>query len=302
MTVNKVSTYSLFQSTIKDINRVQNDLTEAQIQLSSGNKSQDFAGIADQSQQYLSLDATLARINRYLNNNKVIESRIDTTNTVLDQVIGNITSLQSLLSQRLSGVSNSDAFEVQVEGIWETLVGQLNTNVAGQYIFSGSKVNSPAVDADTFPSLNEYGVPDSDYYLGSTQDLVVRPQDNSTLTYNVRADADAFQKIFAGLSMARDGNAGNNNTVLKDAYDLIQQGLQGVVAIQATVNANKVAIGETNKNHETLKLYWQGLQESIGNTDVLSVSTEVAVNQGILQASFQAFAKINSLRLSDYLK
>lgn len=281
---------------------MQNELTDAQIQISSGNKSQDFAGIADQTQQFLSLDGTLARINRYINNNKVIESRVDTTNTVLDQVRSSLTTLQSLISQRLSGVGNNEAFGLQVESIWKTLTSQLNTTVAGQYIFSGSKVTAPAVDTANFPTLNQYGIPDDDYYLGSQQDLVVRPQDNSTLTYNVRADAEAFQKVFAGLALAREGDATNDDTILRDAYNFVQQGLQGVIAVQATVNANKVTLLEINQSHETLKLYWQGLQESIGNTDVLSVSTKVAVNQGILQASFQVFSKINALRLSDYLR
>ncbi len=78
--------------------------------------------------------------------------------------------------------------------------------------------------------------------------------------------------------------------------------LQGIIAAQATVNANKVQLTNIDTNLASSKLYWQGIQQGIGNTDVVSVSTQVAINQGILQAAFQAFAKISSLRLSDFLK
>ncbi len=67
------------------------------------------------------------------------------------------------------------------------------------------------------------------------------------------------------------------------------------------VNSNKVALSNTNTNLQTFQLYWKGVQENIGNTDLVSVSTQVAVDQGILQAAFQAFAKINSLHLSNFL-
>lgn len=302
MPVDNVSTYALFQSTLKDISRVQSDLTDAQVQLSSGNSSQDFAGLGGRTQQFLSIDATLSRINRYLDNNKVIESRIDTTNSTLDQIIANVTGLQTLISSRRTGAADNSAFELQIESIWKGLAGQLNASVAGQYLFSGSKVDTPAVDAKNFPTMQVFGTPDDSYYTGGKQDLTTRPQDSSTMIYNVRADAPGFQKVFAGLAMAKEGDAQNSDQILSDAYAMVQAGLKDIVSIQATVNANKVTLGDIDKNHQSMKLYWQGLQESIANTDVLSVSTQVAVNQGILQAAFQVFAKINALRLSDYLK
>ena len=57
-----------------------------------------------------------------------------------------------------------------------------------------------------------------------------------------------------------------------------------------------------NTRHGSFKLYFLGVKEEIGNADLVSVSTQVAINQGILQASFQAFAKINSLKLADFLR
>lgn len=302
MPVDNISTYAVFQSTLNDITKVIGELADAQRQLSSGKRSQDFTGMAVDVQQYLSLDSIQRKTAQYINDNGIVLTRIETTASVLDQVIESSSNLLTLISQRRTNVLNNAAFSLQVDGIWQQLVSQLNTTVDGQYIFSGSKTNLPAVDAENFPQLLQPGVPDAGYYLGSTQDITVRPQENTEFVVNVRADDPGIQKIFAGLSMAVEADEQKNDELFQQAYTFIQDGIKGVINTQATVNARKVEIQNINQTLTFTNLYWKGVQESIGNTDVVAVSTQVAINQGILQAAFQAFAKINSLKLSDFLR
>ena len=153
-----------------------------------------------------------------------------------------------------------------------------------------------------FPKFEVDGVPDDGYYQGSAEDVIARADDNTEINYNVRADDEGIQQIFAGLAMAQKGHDNNSDEDLVKAYDLVTQGLDGVIAARSIVNQNKVAFDEINTRHESFKLYFQGVKEEIGNADIISVSTQVAINQGILQASFQAFARINSLKLSDFLR
>jgi flagellar hook-associated protein 3 FlgL len=302
MAVNGVSTFQVFQQTLTDVIKVQTELTQQQGQLSSGNKSRDFAGIANQLQQYLSLNESVSKSDQYLNDNQIIIERLDTTSSILNQLITTATELNSLISQRRTGVQSNGAFNLQLDGKWQIIASQLNTSSSGRYLFSGTKVDSPAVDTTAFPTLSVPGVPDDSYYLGSEQDITAQADDNVSLIYNVRADDPGFQKIFAGMALAKQANDENSDVLFQQAFTFIQEGVQDIISVRAKVDANKVSVTDVNKTHESFKLYWKGLQESIGNTDILSVSTEVAVNQGILQAAFQAFAKINSLRLSDFLR
>jgi len=302
MSVDTISTYATYQSTLNDVSKVMANLATAQQQISSGNKSQDFTGMAQQSQQYLSIDTILSKTNQYLNDNQVVEARIATTATALDQIITTATSLQSLISQRRSGAGNNAAFGTQLQGIWDQLAGQLNTTVSNQYIFSGTKTNVPPVDPAAFPTTLEPGVPDDSYYQGSRHDLTARPQDGTLITYNVRADSSGIQKLMAGIAMAKHADTTNLDEDFAKSYQLVQDGLKEVVNVQATTNANKVQYTAIDLHLNNIKLYWKGIQEGIGNTDVVSVSTQVAVNQGILQAAFQTFAKISALRLSDFLR
>jgi flagellar hook-associated protein 3 FlgL len=302
MVIPVVSSYSVLQRTLDDVSKVQNDLIQNQIQLSSGKKSQDFTGMADQVQDYLSLDGVISKINQYLADNQLVETRVNTTSNALSNILTTSNNLLNLISQRRTGVSNSGAFPNQLRGLWQQLTGELNTQVNGQYIFSGTKTTTPAVDTENFPSLLQENVPDTGYYRGSQQDMTAIAQDNVIIKYNVRADSEGIQKVFAGLAMAEKGAVDLNDDALEKAYTLVQQGIQDIISTQALVNSNKVQYTTINQGLQNQKLYWQGIRESIGNTDMVSVSTQVAINQGILQAAFQAFAKISALRLSDFLR
>jgi flagellar hook-associated protein 3 FlgL len=303
MSLGRISTFALHQTTLRDSSKVQVNLADLQQQLSSGFKSQDFAGLGgSESEQFLLLENKIAKTDIYLNNNKIATTRINSTDNVLSQVIDTAANLKSLISQRRNAASNSGAFPETLKGAWQSLVSQLNTSLEGRFLFGGTRTDVAPVNPDTFPTLEVDGVPDDNYYQGSAEDVLLRADDNTEINYNVRADDMGIQQIFAGLAMAQKGHDANSDADLVKAYDLVTQGLDGVIATRSIVNQNKVAIDNINTRHDSFKLYFQGVKEEIGNADLVSVSTQVAINQGILQAAFQAFAKINSLKLSDFLR
>src|SRR5579884_3950680 len=158
MAVHTVSSYSVIQTTLNDVSKVESDLSNEQTQLSSGMKSRDFAGMSGDTQQFLSLDGEISKAGQYLSDNQIVEARINTTSQVLDQVISLGNSLAGLISQRRTGVSAA-GFDQQVQGIWQQMASSLNTTLGGQYLFSGTKTNTEPVDANTFPTLQVDGTP-----------------------------------------------------------------------------------------------------------------------------------------------
>ncbi len=303
MSVGRISTYALHQSTLRDTSKTQATLADLQQQLSSGNKSPDFAGLGgSDSEQFLLLENKIAKTDVYVKNNTIVTTRLNAMDNILGQVIDTASSLRSLISQRRNAASDSGAFPDMLDGTWKSLVSQLNTSLEGRYLFSGTRTDVPSVNPDVFPTIGEDQLPNDDYYQGSSDNINLRADDNTEITYNVRADDESIQKIFAGLAMAKKGHESGLDADLAKAYDLVSEGLDGVISARSIVNQNKISIDSVNNRHESFKLYFQEVKESIGNADLVSVSTQVSINQGILQAAFQAFAKINSLRLSDFLR
>lgn len=299
MTVNSISTYGSLQKFLQNINVTQNSLNTSQVQISSGYVSQTFDGLEGNVEQYTSLNAQVSRLQNFQQGNSVITSRLQTTNTAIDQSISITNSLKSLLVTQLSGTSNSAAFQQQLRSSRDALVSQLNTTYQGSYVFGGTNTNTPPVKTPV-PSPVELGKPDDSYYQGAKENTSFRIADGQVIENTVRADDPAFQKIMASISMALEGN-GNSET-LKKAQDILDQGLQGLIGLQATANAQRVRVTQVTSQNETVRVYYKGLADSMAKADLVALSTKVAQDQSTLQASFSVFSRISSLTLSNYLK
>lgn len=301
-TLTRVSTYSMHQSTMSDVMRLQSSLANLQNQISSGLKTDTFQGMDGQVETFVQVEAKMQKTKTLLDNNTIIMARLQTTDTVMTEVIELADDFQNLLVQRQNPASqNALQFEVSARGILKTIAAQLNTSQEGRYIFSGTRTDMAPIK-DELPPPYESGVPDDLYYKGNSEDVYARVQENFEIQYNVRANDPAFQELFAAIHLGIQGDAINSQTQLAEATALITQALDDLIAVRAKVQQDMVNIGEINERHEQLNLYWKGFSEKIIKTDLLSASTEVAMGEAILQASFSSFSKLNQLRLTDFLR
>lgn len=301
MAIGRVSTYAFQQRALNDSSSVQQRLFDLQQQISSGIKTREFSGLSGQVEQFVGLEAKVNQYKQYEDNNQVILTRLRTTNTALDQIVDAVDKLKALIVARRNPVSSAElSFPQQLESVKDQIAAQLNTNVGGRYLFGGTRTDVPPV-IEPVPDPVVTGTPDDVYYQGSKEDVVARLQDNVELAYNVRADNSAFQKVFASIAQAIDGHNDDSDDKLKVAVDLAQQGINELIAVQANVNSNILVVEGINDGLESRRLYFKGVTEQLSKTDILEASTQVSLDNAVLTASFQTYARINSLRLSDFL-
>ena len=299
--ITRTSTYASFTQLFSNVNKVQTSLYGAQDQLSSGLKTRNFEGFAGQVEQFVSLEAKIRTTVNYQENNAQNISRLNTTKQALQQITDKVDEMEDLIVLRRNpALANDIAFEQQMDAMMKSVSAELNITFESKYLFSGTRTNTPPV-ADPITAPVNSGVPDDGYYQGSKVDITMRADDNVEFPYRVRGDNEAFQKIFAAAHQAIEGHGANDDDVLVSALDLLQEGLEQVIALEATVNADILAIENISERQSSLELYWTGVTEELSRTDILQVSTQLSVDQTILQASFQAFATINSLRLVNFL-
>jgi flagellar hook-associated protein 3 FlgL len=313
MTITNVSTYSSLQTLLQNMGQVETDLNTAQEQVSSGEASQTYQGLSGNVQQYVSLNAQISQLTDFNSNNSVIVSQLQTSNTTLGQIIQIATNVQSLVASQLSGTSASQSsFQQQLQDVQNSLTSELNTTFEGNYLYGGTDTNTPPV-ASPLPAAITIGTPDNSYYQGSAQDSTLRIGSDQTITNNVRADNPAFQQIFAGIAQALStiastgtvttgSSSGSNSAALQSAENLIATGIQGVTALQATVNANIVTVQQAETQSQTVQTYFKGVTSGISQADVVALSAQIAQDQTVLEASFEAFSRISSLTLANYLK
>lgn len=303
--VNRISTNSAFNQTLRDVTYNQRSIYNLQDQISSGLKSRDFEGLDGEVEHFINLEARIGRTKAYEQNNVVAISRLETTGVALDDIVKVVDEMQDILTTRRSSSAQNMNFPQQFDQRLESIANTLNMTFEGRYLFGGTRTNVPPViiQADGgLPDNVEEGVPDTSYYQGSSEDITLRADENIEVIAGVRADEDAFQKIVAAAKLAQAGHAEDNDTKLKAAFDMLTEGLQGVISIQTDNNNKKIYLNDVNQRHENLRLYWKGVSEQISRTDIVAASSQFSMDQAILQASFQSFARITQLKLTDYLR
>jgi flagellar hook-associated protein 3 FlgL len=299
--ITRTSTFAANANFTNNFMRVQTRLFDAQNQISSGLKTQNFAGLAGQVEQFVSLEAKIRTSINYQENNAQNISRLETTKKALEQITNKADEMQNLIVLRRNpALANDIAFEQQMRAMMQSVASELNITFEAKYLFAGTRTNVPPV-ADPITPPFKVGEPDDSYYRGSKEDLTLRADERVEFAYRVRADNDAFQAIFAAAHQAIAAHNANDDSMLARALDTLQGGIDKVIATTATVNADILAIENIRQRQNSLELYWKGVTEQLANTDILAVSTKLAADQTILQASFQSFATINQLRLTNFL-
>ncbi|MBN8542677.1 MAG: hypothetical protein J0M34_00240 [Alphaproteobacteria bacterium] len=302
MAVSRVSTLSLFNRTQRDIGNTFSNLAELQGQLSSGFKSDNFKGLNGQVEQFTLLEARLRKIEQFKQNNAVTEARLRTADQALDQMVATADDIENLVVLRRSaaGLEGNMAFAQQLEDLMARLTNSMNTQFEGRYIFGGIDTANPPVE-EPLPNPTEVGVPDKNYYLGSDTNITYRIDDRLEDEFPARADDVAFQNIIAGYHLALQADAADGDQQLGQALDLIQRGQEQLVAARSRVNTAIVNIDQTGARLDQMRVYLKGVTEQVSKTDTVAAATEVANHEAVLQATFQVYARLSQLRLSDYL-
>lgn len=299
MGVTRVGNVALYNNTLNDITTTQKRLAQLQEQISSGIKAQDFAGMNGQVEQYTLLEAKIRTTTSQMEGNSLNLSRINTADQAMSQAIEIADKMEDLIVQaRNATIGTTVDMPAIMKDYLKDLQGALNINFEGRYLMGGTNTSTPPV-----PDILQ-GPPgvNSGYYQGSEHDIVYRRDERTEYSFPIRADDPAFQKIIAAAKLAIDGFTGGSSGVLGSALDLMQEGQADLNVARAKVNSTAISVEQTNEQLGALKLYWKGVTEEVGKTDLLAASTEVSNHEAVLQAAFAVFARLSQLRLTDYLR
>jgi flagellar hook-associated protein 3 FlgL len=299
--ISRIGNLALFKSGTRNIGEVQANLAKLQQQISSGNKSSDFRGLNGQVEQFTFLESRIRQVTLYQENNAIAVARLQTADQALTQATSTVDDIENLMIQRRNGATSQTLdFELQLKNMTKSLANELNITFEGRFLFGGTNTADLPVP-DPFVPQATPGVPDDGYYKGSKEYVSFRADDRIEFQFAARADDPAFQRIFAAVNTAISAHRVNDDAQLKVALDAVQQGQDELITLRSRVNSDRVIVEQINERHSSLELYWKGVTEQVSKTDVVAASVELARNEAILQAGFQAFARLSQLKLSDYL-
>ncbi|MBV8791602.1 MAG: flagellar biosynthesis protein FlgL [Pseudolabrys sp.] len=133
---------------IQSLVRMRAQLDDLSRQLSTGQKSDNYAGLGAGAGLSVSLNSQLANINGYDNTIDNVNTRVSLATQALDRIAAIGSTTKSSLNQinvASSGVTQTAA-QATAQSSLDELLGLLNTQAGNRYIFSGKATNQPSVD------------------------------------------------------------------------------------------------------------------------------------------------------------
>ncbi|MGJ3258661.1 MAG: hypothetical protein ACFE0S_03570 [Rhodospirillales bacterium] len=244
--MSRISSYASNTTLINQILRTQERLFDLEAQVTSEKKSQDYRGISINSQRLVNLENTKAQLERFIDNNTQQEVRLNIQDTVVEGIRETVREFQIDLNNfATSDTTDQEKVEAIQASAYRGLVSMqnlLNTDVAGRFIFSGSRVGSEPVELGississfqqkydgynvTIPTTRDANLEDFSYsedknnaksqFIDPSNFLIFEQDaDGDTTTggnSSITATSALFSNVAAGSTIEITDTASNNGT------------------------------------------------------------------------------------------
>lgn len=302
MTTNRIATFQATDRLIIDNMRLQSNLADTQIQLATGLKSLTYKGIATETQRLLNIERNYDALKSYNTNGVSVANNIDIGYNAVKSILDLSNSFFSTLTAAQSGnFLDPQVTQNQAEILIQEVVGLLNTQSAGRYLFAGSKIDVAPVDltdpswtAQTTPSTANTG-----YYQGDGYVQSVQMSESLTVNYGFTANDPAFESLLRCLNLAM--NNSGNTAALAEASGLMQDAIDGMANIFSQMSTfARTVENQMTRNEEDMSV----MDTVIGNIKGVDIAATTVKQKEIetqIQASYASTVKMLNLKLSDYI-
>ena len=226
-------------------------------------------------------------------------------------------------------VYTDNALDALTAGAKFTVSGTSNNNAS----FTVSSINTSTNTITISPTrLTNQGATSSEvagtiasspYYKGDGVNKTHRVDENRDFTFDINATDPAFEKAIRAMSIilqgvyGTEGGLDENSERAGQALFLLESALQRTVSgtsplgtteltsniaqLQIDTGYNQVLINDTNEIHRKLIGFLDTRITETENVDQATAITKLLDDQRALEASFQAFARIRQLSLTNFI-
>jgi flagellar hook-associated protein 3 FlgL len=306
--MDRISSTASYQSTLLNIMNASSAQNTAAQQVDTGKIGDSLESYASSADALTASQSLQARISTYVANGQTLSDKL----TAQDQALSTVsTAAQGAQTAVKEALANGDATSLMttLQSQFSQATSALNTQYNGQYLFSGTQVNTPPVAASSISDLVANGVPAS--FKNDQNATVSRLNDTTTVTTGVLA-SDVGTPLFNALAQIQAYSNGPNGPLNGSLTTTQSTFLQGVLsslsAAYTTANnavaSNGVVQDQVSASQTTLTAQQTQLTNTIGditNADGAKAASNLQLAQTALSASAQVFATLNNSTLLSVL-
>jgi flagellar hook-associated protein 3 FlgL len=287
----RVANRSIFESIKYNLGNISEELNKANEIATTGKRintlSDDPVGLT----QSLNIRSTLASIEQMGRNISYGNSWLMASESALTRVEDILTDTKALSVQMASATTGADQRKAAAEAVQnnlEEIVSLANTDVAGNYIFSGSKTDTSPFEQDGT-------------YNGDNTAFAIKISKNTTI--DIGSDGQAvFGTVFSTLADLQDALQDNDVSGIQDAMDKLDTHFNDITGKISDIGAKMNRMEIKDKIFQDLNFSNMERLSKIEDADVAEAVMNVSAAGLTYQAALASSAKVMTLTLVDYLK
>ncbi len=287
----RVANKTIYDAVKYNLSNCTQEMNKANEIVSTGkrinNLSDDPVGLT----QALNVRSAISNIEQMQRNISLGNSWLASSESALTHVQDIISETKALCVQMASATVGSAqrlSAAGTVENMRDEIISLANTNVAGSYIFAGSKTDTTPFGSDGT-------------YNGNNNAFTVKI--GKDVTVEVGSDGDAvFGNIFSTMANLKTALETNNVGGIQDAISNLDVDFDHISAKISDVGSKMNRMDVKEKIFQDLNLANTDRLSKIEDADLAEAIMELKARELAYQAALSSSAKIMTLTLIDYMK
>lgn len=306
----KVSTSLLFDRATERMTALQNRLATTQAQMTEAKKILSPSDSPDEAAAIQRLRGEIERQSGHADTLKSTMQRYTAEETALSSANEIVIRLKELSVQAANDTMTAPdrkVVAVEMKALRDQLLGVGNAmDDSGNYLFSGTRVNTPAFAEDAFGKVT---------YQGDQTQTRIPAGVERTVAYT-RSGSDVFARV-----VRQDANGQSNSVAFFDALDQLVNAVdtnqtsgihQGLADLDQMHDQIALTLAETGSDQKLVQSQLDVLDQTqlrlkttlseVEDLDYAEAVTRMQKELTALEAAMGSFSKMSSLSLFDYLR
>ena len=305
----RVATYGNYQSALLNLMNTQAKANDAQERVSTQKNATDLVGFGRQSETLTALKGSSARLQAFMDTSKSVAARLTSQDLAMNRVGDGTEGIRTALGNAIAA-DTSVGLMIELEGLFQSVRGGLNTKHQGNYLFAGSSVDVEPLAAQTMSDLttapsvaslfrNDALKTASRVAEGTTLETGVLANELGTDTLTILRDIQAFHESAQGPLNGK--LTATQKTFLTSQLTLLEQAGKAVTEKTAITGAQANQIDNLIASHKDQIASLDGLVADRTDADMLKAVTDLQLSQVAIQASAQVISQLRQSTLLNYL-
>ena len=299
----RISTSQFFQQAVDAMLRNQRDLSQTELQAATGKRILKPSDDPSASVQVLNLKESQQRLAQYQRNADMAQAKLDQEEVALNGIVDLLQAVRELAVRGSNGtqsVADRQSIAAEVREHLDSFIQLANTQDSnGEYVFSGYRTHTAALSHDGVGNFTYNGDNGQrKLQIGDNREVAIGDPGSMFMDFAaVGGGTTNIGKVIYDLAVALE--AGNPNL---DAVTDIDTAFTELFNARSKVGARMNAIDDQKTANDAFDLALEDVRSTLEDLDYAEAISRFEQQLTALQASQQAYIKIQDLNLFNYIR